>query len=353
MDPFERLRRTPEWGFHALALAFGGVAVWHLLAEGVGIGSVLEAFIIASLAVIPSYTGIQARRQGISDDGCRRALTLTLGAVVAFAALAVAVAMVWRLEGTAPQEAAFMVRFGGVLGAAAGARTALGTVRSREMYERATQLNTLLKVNQRVLRHNLRNELAVAVGHLDNLGERVGEDDPDIATIRARLDDLLETSALARRVVEAWEAEGTAVIDLGIAADRAVAAVRERHPDADIAVSVPAACAVRAHPALCEAVEELVENAVVHNPPGTRVTVRGRTDGDAVTLDVADTGVGMQRRDREAVFLDEETPLSHGRGLGLVFVYWVVEGSGGDLALASGDSEGTTVRMRLHPAEGG
>jgi two-component system sensor histidine kinase RegB len=348
MPSSHRLRWDPVWGFHALAVAFVAIGGWHLLTETEGLGTALETFIIVALATVPFYTGVEIRRDG-SVKRARRALNLTLVTVVALSLLAVAVAVIWTLEGTRPEDASFMVRFAGALGVAFGSRGGLMTVRSERSYERATELNRLLKMNQRVLRHDLRNELAVVVGHLDNVESRL-DDDPDVARIREHVTELLDSSEHARRIVDVWEIDDRAEFDLPALVARARDQVAERHPDAAISLHVPEGCRVRAHLALDEAVAELLANAVEHNPPDVSVSVTAVRRGEQVFLEVADTGVGLQRKDREAVFLTEETPLSHARGLGLLFVYWVVAGSDGELVIDDFDEGGTAVRVRLPAA---
>jgi len=348
MAPSLNPQWNPVWGFHALAVAFVAMGGWHLLTEGEALGTALEVFIIVGLASIPFYTGVELRRDD-SPEAARRALDLTLVTVVALSLLAVAVAVIWGIEGTPPENAPFMVRFAGALGAAFGSRGGLTVVRSEQTYDRAAELNRLLKMNQRVLRHDLRNELAIAVGHLDNLESRLG-DDHDVIRIRKHVDELLASSERARRIVDVWEIDDCGEFDLVTVVARARGRIIEQHPDAAISISVPAGCRVRAHLALDEAIEELLANAIEHNPPDVTVTVTAVHHDGQVFLEVADTGVGLQHKDREAVFLTEETPLSHARGLGLLFVYWIVAGSDGALDIDDIDGGGTAVRIRLPAA---
>lgn len=350
MPPTPRLWWNPAWGFHALAAAFVAVGGWHLLTGGTGLGTVLETFMIVAVASVPFYTGIELRRDEPSVSA-GRALDLTLVTVVALSLLAVAIAAIWATEEATSGDISFMVWFAGALGAAFGSRGGLATVRSEQAYERATELNRLLKMNQRVLRHDLRNDLAVVVGHLDNVESRLGEDDDvDIDRIREHVIELLDSSERARRIVDVWEVDDRSEFDLAPLARRGRDRVLEQYPDADISLYVPEGCRVRAHLALDEAVEELLTNAVEHNPPDVSVSVTAVRHGDEVFLEVADTGVGLRRNDREAIFLTEETPLSHARGLGLLFVYWVVAGSDGELVIDDVDGGGTAARIRLSAA---
>jgi len=47
----------------------------------------------------------------------------------------------------------------------------------------------------------------------------------------------------------------------------------------------------------------------------------------------------------------EETPLVHGRGLGLWLVYWIVTGVDGTVTVTEPQRPGTTIELRLPKRE--
>jgi signal transduction histidine kinase len=98
------------------------------------------------------------------------------------------------------------------------------------------------------------------------------------------------------------------------------------------------------------AVEELVENAVVHSDdpdPTVRVSV---SPGEACTdLVVADDGPGIPPTERRTIEGDVESALEHASGLGLWLVSWIVDSSGGEVDCEVSES-GTVVRVRLRNA---
>ena len=69
---------------------------------------------------------------------------------------------------------------------------------------------------------------------------------------------------------------------------------------------------------LSRALTNLLENAIQAMPAGGRLTVRAETRGDAVAIEVSDTGVGMDAEASgarlRAVFLDEDRRLRSGVG---------------------------------------
>ncbi|MFW5939309.1 MAG: hypothetical protein ACOCQU_02560 [Halolamina sp.] len=108
--------------------------------------------------------------------------------MVSFASLALTIWLIWRLEGD-ESDLFFLVAFATTLGAAVGTRGGLYAIESEERLREAEDLTKLLTINQRVLRHNLRNELSVALGFLDNIeaGDRSDETAADVRPIEAHL----------------------------------------------------------------------------------------------------------------------------------------------------------------------
>jgi two-component system sensor histidine kinase TctE len=97
---------------------------------------------------------------------------------------------------------------------------------------------------------------------------------------------------------------------------------------------------VRAEPVLLsEMVRNLVDNALQYTPQGGTVTVRVLTDpfGQAVMLQVEDTGPGIAPAEREAVFRPFYRALGtqvDGSGLGLAIVAEVVQRHGAEITVA-------------------
>jgi signal transduction histidine kinase len=98
---------------------------------------------------------------------------------------------------------------------------------------------------------------------------------------------------------------------------------------------------------LVQVVINLLSNAVKFSPGGT-VTVRVGADGDAVRVDVADTGKGIPAADLERIFepfrqaSDTDPDGPRGTGLGLPIARQIVRAHGGDLLVRSTPGEGST-----------
>jgi PAS domain S-box-containing protein len=215
--------------------------------------------------------------------------------------------------------------------------------------ERRRDLELLKKVLTRVFRHNVRNELTVIQGHAELVRLADDEDLADhgdaIVESARRLFDHSEKARLIERVVET---ESLTELDLGRAAGAAAKSLTWEHSDATVDVDVPAETVVEAHPEIRNAVEELIENAIVHTPPDEQpqVTVWLAEDDRTVTLYVEDNAGGLADHELEVLREGKETDLEHGSGVGLWLVRWLVEASAAELVVSRTD-DGTLMGIQF------
>ncbi len=99
-------------------------------------------------------------------------------------------------------------------------------------------------------------------------------------------------------------------------------------------------------------IANLVDNAIVHTPPGTRVRVEAAESDDRVEIRVIDDGPGLAPGDRERVFEPfQRTGDGHGGaggvGLGLAGAKGFVDAMDGRLSVADTPGGGTTMVVRL------
>jgi two-component system, NtrC family, sensor histidine kinase HydH len=78
-----------------------------------------------------------------------------------------------------------------------------------------------------------------------------------------------------------------------------------------------------------------------------RVEVNLFADGDRVTVEVVDNGVGIPAEDRDRIFLPFFTTKPSGTGLGMSIVKKIVDLHGGDVVIDSVPGSGTRVRVSL------
>lgn len=212
-----------------------------------------------------------------------------------------------------------------------------------------------LGVLHRLLRHNLRNHLTTIRGN----GELVRDDSSgDIAaageTIVEEADKIgkmAEDEMLLIRIIQ--EQPDPVRLRLRYTLSRAVSELRDDYPSATIELQVDGDPIVKGIQSINRVIEELIDNAIVHNPaPAPSVRVRSEDAGDRVRVTVADESDPIPKQDVE-VLRDIETkkPLFHASGLGLWLVRWIVEFSGGGLELLPNDQGGNRVVVTLPKAD--
>lgn len=210
-----------------------------------------------------------------------------------------------------------------------------------------------VQVLNRVLRHNLRNDMNVILGNVDRLLSEV--DDQRAADvgeeIRQAADSLVGLGDTASSLRETWDDVDPTAIDLVGVAERVRRDVYREISSAEIRVTAPEQCWVNGDSRLVTAVSELVENAIDHTPPGTDVELRIASGGDWKRITVIDDGPGLPQSERAVLNGNAETPLDHGSGLGLWIVNWIVSISGGQLEVDVDGGSGTAVTISLPAAD--
>ncbi len=105
---------------------------------------------------------------------------------------------------------------------------------------------------------------------------------------------------------------------------------------------------------ICQALLELIENATVLAPSGSRVALTWHGDGaGGVVFRVRDAGPGVPPEHRTQVFDPFFTARPGGTGLGLAVVKHVVEAHGGTIFVAEADDASAGACFEIHlPASG-
>jgi signal transduction histidine kinase len=207
-----------------------------------------------------------------------------------------------------------------------------------------------LDVLNRVLRHNLRNDMSAVLTYSKMIKE--GEQSELVADrVYEGAADVVEIGEKAREIEEmmAIDPDIEASVLLAPVVEDAVQAVVGRRDDTDVTLDVPGGLAVHGDTRLLEPiVRNLVENAVEHNdaePPRLWVSAE-RGDG-TVSLSVVDNGPGIPEYERRVLTEAEETKLEHGSGLGLWAVKWGLQRLGGNVAFDTRADGGSVVVLRL------
>jgi PAS domain S-box-containing protein len=219
----------------------------------------------------------------------------------------------------------------------------------RDISERAARDQHLHAVD-RLLQHHLRNKVNVIHGQADRLREGTARPSEAADRIETASEQLLSIFDDHHEIVELLtEREPLEEIDVAGVVESIVQTVRDEYPDSKISYDTPDSATAVAAPVLNRAIRELIENAIIHNDaeePSVHVVVRSRDS--TVTVEVIDSAPEIP--DMEYLPLDDFaslTPIFHSSGLGLWFVHWVTERSGGILEFDRVDSGGNNVTLEL------
>lgn len=205
-------------------------------------------------------------------------------------------------------------------------------------------------VINRVLRHNLRNDLTVIGGHAELIAGR--DTDPSVTdSAETIVDESAALVALAERARELNRTIDGTVADGEPTKLRALVddLVDERadsvwSPEVDISESL----SVRTDPdVLALVLGNLLDNAIEHiEDPSVRISaIPVRDDRDSIRIEITDTGPGIPEAELDALQNGSEDALQHGSGIGLWVVQSGITALGGDISFST--ENGTTVTLRI------
>lgn len=232
----------------------------------------------------------------------------------------------------------------------------IGTELSATGYaKRLSNRDKLLAVQNRVLRHNLRNDMNIVQGYATLLAERTeGENHRFASYIEKRAQHLCRLGEKARDLESLVVRNDTLPesVDVVPVLHDVVARLEAQVPDATVSVTAPEELTCVASGQLSRALYELGSNAVLHSGPEPSVELIAHpADDEWCRITVSDDGPGLAKVEQQILQGEMETQLSHGQGLGLWIAYWIVERVGGSISVDT--TEGTSVTVRLHHARMG
>lgn len=207
-----------------------------------------------------------------------------------------------------------------------------------------------LQVLTRIFRHNLRNDGNVIQGHADLLAEELDRPDRQARAqqIRETIDGILQLSSKVRRLQDTLDRAQINPSPIGEMLGRQRVWFEETYPEASLSVSTPDTETLVGY-RLNVAIQEALDNAAKHAPEGPAVSVSVSVDEtrERVSVVVEDDGPGVPAHELQAMRSGGESPLTHGSGIGLWLVYWVVDSLGGALTIRERETTGTRVTMTV------
>jgi PAS domain S-box-containing protein len=211
--------------------------------------------------------------------------------------------------------------------------------------------------------HDINNAITPAALYIESLLE---QDKTLNARARERLSlvqqaiaAVVQTVARLREFCRPREAQSLReAVDLNDVVQQSVALTRARwhtmalgkgisiQTELNLANSLPAILGSESE--IRDAIVNLIFNAVDAMPAGGTITLQTRAVDNGVTVEVRDTGIGMdeqtRRRCLEPFF---STKGEQGSGLGLAMVYGMLKRHGGEIEIDSESGRGTTMRLQF------
>ncbi|MDR5657846.1 PAS domain S-box protein [Halodesulfurarchaeum sp. HSR-GB] len=230
---------------------------------------------------------------------------------------------------------------GGITGYRGGVIDITEEKKQEEALKRQTNLSIVLN---RVLRHNLRNDISVVRGYTQMMADELDDTTHGEKALNT-IDSLVELSEKARVLDDIISSdanpEPTDIPDLinGI-----VTQVRRDYPSASISVEADGGITAEVRPSFKRAIRELIENAAKHSGDEPTVEVSVESKSDDVHIRIADNGPGIEEQEARVLRSGSEKPLKHGSGLGLWLAHWIVTNHDG-LTDAILTDEGTMLTV--------
>jgi signal transduction histidine kinase/ActR/RegA family two-component response regulator len=240
----------------------------------------------------------------------------------------------------------------------------------RQTQQAVVQQERLLALGQMAsgIAHDINNAISPVSLYTETLLEKEAGLSPgargQLETIQRAVDDVARTVARMREFYRQREPQVTLLpVDVNALVQQVVDLTRARWSDMvqqrGVVIEMKTALApdlpkiMGADNEIREALINLVFNAVDAMPTGGPLTLRTRAaqDGNAVQIEVIDTGIGMdeetRRRCLEPFFT---TKGERGTGLGLAMVYGAMQRHGADIQIESALDVGTVVRLSFASA---
>jgi len=212
----------------------------------------------------------------------------------------------------------------------------------RERQQQALERrNEELALLNRIVRHDIKNDLTVILGWGDALEEHIepsGREHLDqIMSASEHIAGIAETAGEFMEILDGESDPELHHVRLEPVLEREVEKARSAHGAATITVTddVPAGLEVTANALVSSVFRNLLNNAVTHNDKSDpEISVAVETAAETVTVHVADNGPGVPDSHKPEIFgRGEMGAKSHGSGIGLYLVNTLVDMYEGEVTI--------------------
>lgn len=231
-------------------------------------------------------------------------------------------------------------------------------LRLREQSHEISRRERQLEILNRLLRHDIRNDIAVVLGWLDVLSEHVTpEQQSAFDRVESASSHILDLTTTAKDITETMARDGDAELT-PMSLTQVLLEETERcrttfeTATIELPESVPEVT-VRANDLLPSVFRNLISNAIQHNDADESVVRVGLTTSDGhARVRIADNGPGVPDAIREEIFQDEVKGIeSAGTGMGLYLVSRLVQMYGGSVWVEENEPRGSEFVVELPTVE--
>lgn len=215
---------------------------------------------------------------------------------------------------------------------------------------------TRLQVLNRVLRHDIKNDMNVIMGYVSLLDDEFPEPNQYIQTILSTVDDVIKLSEQAAELDKLFDTDQKIKKRINITAliEEKCSEFENVYPNASVIrnFSVTEDIHVEAITLLESAIDNLLENAIEHNDAETpevtvTITPPQELEHNVTEVEIADNGPGLPPEEVAVIETGTETSLEHASGLGLWLINWIVKESDGTVEFSERSPHGACITLRL------
>lgn len=213
-----------------------------------------------------------------------------------------------------------------------------------------------INVLQRILRHNLRNDLTVVNGFARRANNMATDDEiseclSNVLRKTGRIETLIEEADNIRDIINQDFESNTQLMSVEKIAGSAIGACLSEFSSANVGIECTDGLMAKAGPKLQVAFEAVIDNGLRYNDSDQpRVMIRGhKVNDNRAHISIVDNGVGITTTEQEIITGDKEaTQLEHGSGLGLWMTKWIIESYQGSIEIHNSSIGGTVIEFWLN-----
>jgi PAS domain S-box-containing protein len=227
-------------------------------------------------------------------------------------------------------------------------------ITSLKQYEdEISQLAGELAVVNRIVRHDIRNDMSVILAWVQQLKAELDESRQEtLDLLLRRTKAVVQLTDTVKDYVEMLEDDTNIQFEsvlLPEIIEQEATATRQAYDSVSIDIGQIPATPVLANSMLVSVFRNLFHNAVQHNDKAVpEITVTGEETEQTVIVNVADNGPGIPDTQKQELFGKGDKGLeSSGTGIGLYLVNELTDRFGGNVAVRDNEPEGTIFSLEL------